>query len=79
MAANPISATEIKSRWRQWSSPSLTNNDSAFGVFMKMMDHQNSSFIISYFHKKHRTLVSILRLSSSFSLQLFLGGGGGGG
>lgn len=68
MAANPISATEIKSRWRQWSSPSLTNNDFAFGVFMKMMDHQNSSVIIFYFHKKPHALFSILRLSSSFSL-----------
>ncbi len=47
MAANPISATEIKSCWRQRSSPSLINNDFAFGVFMKMMDHQNCSFISS--------------------------------
>lgn len=26
MAANPISATEIKSHWRQQFSPSLANN-----------------------------------------------------
>ncbi len=47
MAANPISTTEIKSCWRQRSSPSLTNNDFAFVAFMKMMDHQNCSLISS--------------------------------
>lgn len=72
MAANPISATEIKSCWRQRSSPLLTNNDFAFGVFMKMMDHQNCHFIISYFHRSPHTLFSILRLSPSFSLYLLL-------
>lgn len=70
MAANPISATEIKSCWRQRSSPSLTNNDFAFGVFMKMMDHQNCSFISSPTSTSPHTLFSILRLSSSFSLYL---------
>lgn len=35
MAANPISATEIKSHWRQYFSPSLTNNGLRFGLFMK--------------------------------------------
>lgn len=47
MAANPISTTEIKSYWRQRSSPLLRNNDFAFGAFMKMMDHQNCSLISS--------------------------------
>lgn len=35
MAANPISATEIKSHWRQEFSSSLTNNGLQFGQFMK--------------------------------------------
>lgn len=35
MATNPISATEIKSRWRQEFSPSITNNGPSLGLFMK--------------------------------------------
>lgn len=35
MATNPISATEIKSRWRQEFSPSITNNGLCLGLFMK--------------------------------------------
>lgn len=31
MAANPISATEIKSRWRQQFSPPLANNGLRLG------------------------------------------------
>lgn len=57
MAANPISATEIKSRWRQRSSPSLTNNDSAFGVFMKMMDQPKRQ--LKHHKPSHRLLMDI--------------------
>lgn len=35
MATNPIPATEIKSRWRQEFSPSITNNGFCLGLFMK--------------------------------------------
>lgn len=36
MAANPISATGIKSHWRQQTSPSCSNNGLCIGVFIKI-------------------------------------------